>query len=94
MIIDITENRMGDWHVKTRSKTIRAEIEKYMQENGYDGSPDVYLGLSQDREALTELLCLKKWEIKYIENGWTLGKQIEQWTYLQGYVGYDAGDRM
>ena len=92
--IEINADSMGGWFVRPADRDLRMKIRKYMKDNGYDGAPEVYIELSQNINAFADSIGLDNEDLELISNGWTCECEMDGWEFLQGYVGYDAGDRM
>lgn len=91
IIVSVSPDRFGNWLVKVVSQDHNDKIAAYLKQFGekWDGA---YLQTEDERSGFVELSCMSRAKQKDLDKGWPVKIAVGKWEFLQGVVGYSAGD--
>jgi len=92
MKVELKIDRMGNLLLKPVSKYWQKTIAKYLASYDVQWDKEVLVQTNVD-DTLEYPLELTKAQKDDLHNGWSIVILIDPWTFGQGFVGYDAGDR-
>ena len=94
MLVTISKAQGYGYVAMPVNKRISRKIEKYLEQYDVEWNGIYLQELYQVQEFLGDFSRYATSQLLEISHGWDVTIRVDAWTFLQGYVGYDAGDNL